>query len=269
MDFDTEPFARHGFQIFRGVVGADRIAKVRSRLETGLACALDMMTPFGIRPDIEFAGGDIRRLLTSQEAPNIDFDVRVTMTGGFPLNVRLDPTLLEIPGDENVQAILKSALGVTGLRMHMPPMARFILPGNLDAGVPAHQDVSYNRHMSNFLTLWAPLVDIDDACGGVTVFKRSDGAEHPTHLASLGVWNEELETHDLEAVNCTPMAPGDVLIFNKLLVQRSMPNHSERIRLSIDYRFFGDRDSSTKPYLDMTSGQVVSPNQMGSMSVND
>ena len=269
MDFDTQPFFRDGFQIFRGLVALDRVAVVKQRLETRLNSALDLMRPLGVRPEVAHAGGDIRALLAAPNAQSIDMDLRVTMTGSFPLDVRLDPVLLEIPHDENLQRVLKSALNTSHLRMHMPPMARFIFPGNFDAGVPPHQDVSYNHHMSNFLTLWTPLVEIDEACGGVTVFRASDRTEFSTQLSALGVWNEGLDTEGLEPVNCTPMSPGDVLIFNKLLIHRSMPNLSDRIRFSMDYRFFGDQDSSSKHYLDMSTGQVIAPNETGRASSDE
>ena len=57
--------------------------------------------------------------------------------------------------------------------MHMPPTARFILPGNSAAAVPPHQDVSYNHHLTDFITAWVPFHPIDEESGGVAVFSGS------------------------------------------------------------------------------------------------
>ena len=35
------------------------------------------------------------------------------------------------------------------------------LPNNTKAGVPVHQDAPYNKHMSNSITCWTPLVETD------------------------------------------------------------------------------------------------------------
>lgn len=142
---------------------------------------------------------------------------------------------------------------------HAADCEKFILPSNAEAGVPAHQDVSYNRHMSDCLTMWVPLVEIDEFCGGVTVFEGSDATELPTGLNSYGIWNEGVSTEGFDVTNCVPMVPGDVLIFNKLLIHQSMPNVSDRTRFSVDYRFFRESDTSSKHYLDMQSWQVVAP----------
>jgi ectoine hydroxylase-related dioxygenase (phytanoyl-CoA dioxygenase family) len=55
------------------------------------------------------------------------------------------------------------------------------------------------------------------------------------------------------------MAPGDALIFNPYVVHGSMPNLSNRIRFSIDCRFFGGDARTSKHYLDMTTWSVVAP----------
>jgi hypothetical protein len=259
MDVSAQGFKSAGYQIFRGLLDSSRVARVRATLEQKLDSAIDALKPLGIRTDTGHIGQDIRALLAKPDADKIDRDLRIVMTGHFPLDVRLDRTLWEIPRDPNVQKMLKDALGATTLRMHMPPTARFVLPYNEDAGVPAHQDVSYNQHMTNFLTMWVPLVEIDDRCGGVTVFENGVMPEMPTRSNNHGIWNEGIATQGLEGVDCAPMQPGDVLIFNKLMVHRSMPNVSDRIRFSIDYRFFGETDQSSKHYLDMQSWQVIAP----------
>lgn len=248
-----------GYQIFRGMVAKDAIATVRDFLQQELEDALGTLEPLGVRADPQGASADIRRILASPDADTLDRSLRSTMTGHYPLDTRLHPALWAIPRDGGVREVLTGLLDADALRMHMPPTARFVLPQNGAAGVPPHQDISYNHHMSDFITMWVPLVEIDEACGGLRVFSGAQQAELPTKLAAYGMWNEAVPTDGIEAVNCIPMHPGDVLIFNKFLIHQSMANISDRTRLSVDFRFFRDSDTSQKHYLDMQSWQVVAP----------
>jgi ectoine hydroxylase-related dioxygenase (phytanoyl-CoA dioxygenase family) len=220
---------------------------------------MDRMSALGIRVGTKDMVADINKLLTGPESGKIDRDLRVIMTGQYPLNVRMDPRLWSVPKSPGVQDLLSSVLGSSNLRMHMPPMARFVYPGNADAGVPAHQDVTYNKHMSDFITLWVPLVNIDPECGGVTVYPGSDKVQLKTEMLEHGIWYGDIDVSGLRPIDCEPMATGDVLIFNRFLAHKSMANLSSRIRFSLDLRFFTDRDYSEKHYLDMTTWKVVAP----------
>lgn len=184
---------------------------------------------------------------------------RENPSGHFDLDTRLDPRLWTIPRLPALQALLHDILDSESLFMHMPPAARCVLPGNLAAGVPAHQDLSYNRHMSDFITVWVPLVDIDDDCGGVAVY---EGSNAPCEIAvprdPQGHWLQGVSTRGYEAVHCK-LRGGDVLVLNKWIIHASMPNRATRTRLSIDYRFFGGQDSSSKHYLDLQTGVVIAP----------
>lgn len=190
-----------------------------------------------------------------------------TRSGHFPLEIRLSPQLWELPRQESLQAILRDALDTRDLFMHMPPAARFIEPGNPLAAVPAHQDVSYNQHMSDFLTVWIPFVPIDDACGGVAVFEGSQQLPELLDDLSRDVWLKPVPTDGLRRVECQPMQPGDILLLNRWIIHESMPNRSSGPRLSIDLRFFGEAAHSTKHYLDCQTWTVVPPGETGSGSM--
>ena len=253
-------FKTSGYQVARGLIEPKTINQTREVLEKVLEPTMDQMSALGVRVRTKNMVADIEKLLTGLEAGKIDRDLRTIMTGQYPTNIRLDPRLWEIPRLPKVQDFLSFALGSTKLRMHMPPMARFVYPGNSSAGVPAHQDISYNPHMSDFITLWVPLVDIDPECGGVTVYPGSDNAQMNTKNMNHGIWFEDIDVSGYEPVDCAPMAAGDVLIFNRFLAHKSMANVSNRIRFSLDLRFFTDRDHSDKHYLDMTTWKVIAPN---------
>src|SRR5215470_9850639 len=194
-----------------------------------LAAALeqisDLLAAYGIAPDAPDRSLQVERLLVSRgaEMPAAD---RHVLRGHFPLSVRLGEELWRIPLHLADPPFLYDILGAKRLFMHMPPTARFVLPGNVEAAVPAHQDVSYNKHLGAFCVVWVPLVDIDGACGGMAAYPRSHGR-------------------------------GELVVMSNETVHESMPNRSERTRLSIDFRFFGDNSRSSKHFLDLAQRRVV------------
>ena len=254
-------FREKGYQVFNNVISPELTARLHRVLASEVDKILALLGRVGVEPDIATAARDIVALLSDPSSSGgLDHDTRVLMTGHFPAEMRLSKTFWEIPRTPALREILKAALGSDRLRMHMPPMARFILPDNSEAGVPAHQDASYNDHMNGFVTAWMPLVDINEQCGGVTIYEgRKDGVIPVTKLVQNGVWTEAVSVQGLTPVNCVPMAPGDVLLFNPYVVHGSMPNNSKKIRFSIDCRFFGSDAETSKHYLDMTAWSVVAP----------
>lgn len=253
-------FQEKGYQLFYNVISPELVTELHGVLAAEVDKVLMLLRQVGVEPDIATAARDIVALLKNPAANGLDHDTRVLMTGHFPRELRLSKIFWDIPRTQALQDILKAALGTDRLRMHMPPMARFILPNNSEAGVPAHQDASYNDHMGGFVTVWIPLVEIDEQCGGVTIYEgRKDGVIPITKLTQNGVWIEGVSVDGLTPVNCAPMAPGDILIFNPYVVHGSMPNISKKIRFSIDCRFLGSNAESSKHYLDMTAWSVVAP----------
>jgi hypothetical protein len=207
------------------------------------------------------AGTKVERLLDT-DAANVAAEDRHVLLGHFPLAVRLDETLWRIPLALADQAFLYEFLGAKRLFVHMPPTARFVLPGNVKAAVPAHQDVTYNKHLGPFCVVWVPLVEIDGSCGGMAVFPRTQGRGElyrGAMVAASDGWIPPIDTSELERVELQPLSPGDVAVMSNETVHESMPNRSSRIRLSVDFRFFGDNSSSSKHYLDLAERRVVAP----------
>jgi hypothetical protein len=215
-------FQRDGYQIFRQVVPSNIIERLRTYLERSVAS-----------------------LTEATEA---------TAIGLLPLKNRREPILWELAKAESVQNILKEILDAKSLCLSLAPTARFVPPGDRRPMVPAHQDSSYVTHLSNFVTVWVPLVEIDEKCGGVSVFKNSPAEVLPTR--AVGNWHEALETNPSLKVDCAPMSPGDILIFNKFMIHQSMPNLSDRTRYSIDYRFFSSSIPSTRSYLSIDDWMI-------------
>lgn len=230
-----------------------------------LAAALDQISQLFAKYAIALHGPDagtrVERLLDGGVA-NVPPQDKHVLLGHFPLAVRLDETLWRIPFALADQAFLYEFLGAKSLFVHMPPAARFVLPGNVKAAVPAHQDITYNKHLGPFCVVWVPLVEIDRSCGGMAVFPRTQGRGELFHgetVAPSDGWIPPIDTSKLERVELQPLAPGDVVVMGNETVHESMPNRSQRIRLSVDFRFFGDNSRSSKHYLDLTQRRVVAP----------
>lgn len=230
---DLSHFRDHGYQIVRQVIDPAIIAGIGAFL----ASAADGLMRDGVAPA----------------------DEENARSGHFPVAVRLSPQLWALPRQPALQAIVRQALETRSTFMHMPPMARFIVPGNPLAAVPPHQDVSYNRHMTDFLTVWIPCVPIDDACGGVAVFAGSQQHSELLDELSRDVWLKPVPTDGLTRIECQPMQPGDVLLLNRWIIHESMANRSQRTRFSLDLRFFGENGRSPKHYLDCQTWEVVAP----------
>jgi hypothetical protein len=230
-----------------------------------LTVALDDISRLFAKYAIELrdpdAGAKVERLLDA-DAAKVPAEDRHVLLGHFPLAVRLDEMLWRLPLALADQAFLYELLGAKRLFVHMPPTARFVLPGNVKAAVPAHQDITYNKHLGPFCVVWVPLVEIDGSCGGMAVFPRTQGRGELYRGATVAPsdgWLSPIDTSGFERVELQPLSPGDVVVMSNETVHESMPNRSPRIRLSVDFRFFGDNSNSSKHYLDLAERRVVAP----------
>lgn len=259
---DTAHFHKHGYQVFENIIGDEILERIRLVLETDAnesikrACAELGCNNSGNLVEIIDSISREKGVLLDK----LSKSTRDTLSGHISLSTRLSEDLRLIPQIHKVKEVIKSALKSENIFMHMPPTARFVLPQNVHAGVPPHQDISYNKHMTNFVVLWVPLVDIDDFCGGVQVYKGS--GQEPEHAVLQGegrFWQDGVPTKNFEPIHCK-IKKGGALLLNKWVIHSSMPNFSNITRYSIDHRFFGDKDRSTKHYLDIQNSVVVDPN---------
>lgn len=254
-------FANEGLVIIRQALPSTVCGPTADYLAAALEQISDLLAAYGIAPDAPDRGGQVERLLVSRGA-EIPAEDRHVLRGHFPLSVRLGEELWRIPLHLADHPFLYDILGAKRLFMHMPPTARFVLPGNIEAAVPAHQDISYNKHLGAFCVVWAPLVDIDGACAGMAAYPRSHGCGELLNGASAASpdnWLPGIDTAKLERVELQPLAPGDVVVMSHETVHESMPNRSGRTRLSIDFRFFSDSSRSSKHFLDLAQRRVVAP----------
>jgi len=252
-------FEDEGIVVLKGVLPAAVCRATHDFLAAALDGMAGLFARYDVATDAPDCGKKVAQLLASPAVPPED---RHVLLGHFPLSVRLNEALWQIPLALAEQPFLYQLLGVRKLFVHMPPTARFVLPGNEKAAVPAHQDVSYNKHLGTFCVVWVPLVAIDHACGGMAVYPRTQGRGElftGDKVAPADGWIPGIDVADLARVELFPLAPGDVVVMGNETVHESMPNRSQRTRLSVDFRFFGDNSRSSKHYLDLAARRVVAP----------
>ena len=122
------------------------------------------------------------------------------------------------------------------------------LPNQDTSVVPWHQDLGYlqpdasETFMVNF---WIPLVDATMENGCMEVIAGSHKAPLIGHITGLGpgrnfkgIVDEELP--EGEQVQC-PVRLGSVLLIQHKTIHRSVPNHSDHIRWSMDIRYSDPR----------------------------
>jgi hypothetical protein len=129
--------------------------------------------------------------------------------------------------------------------MFRNPNIRYALPDNKTYVTPAHQDFFFIRGSTSFRTLWIPLMDIDTSAGGLALAAGSHKQGLREHVEQEGVYSYIFRGRRQCGVRLEDVRdpwltaeyhPGDVLVFHNLTLHWSLPNHSERVRLSIDTR---------------------------------
>ncbi len=262
---DMQEFRELGYQTARGLLDREVLADVLAFFREEMEHVCETLRSCGVRidgPEDVKAASSIEAVVSGPAFRGLGRLERDALSGNFLRATRLSERLWQIPGLRNLQAALRDVLDTRRLYMHMLPSARHVLPGNRHAGVPAHRDTSYNGHMTDFVTVWVPLVEIDDACGGVRVFEDSaepvpaNGA--PPGMLDNGLWFAGLETRAYKARDCI-FSPGDALFLDNSILHESLPNRSARTRYSIDFRFFGENATTKKHYLDMQDWRVYAP----------
>lgn len=258
---NLEPFFKNGYQVVKDVVPQQLITKTLNYLENERDKTLEVL-----KSNLAFDNQE-DLILKAQEFYNdkkkfsdLSNEAKMALSGHFRLEARLDETTREIPAHPKVQNVLKAALKAESIKLHMPPTARFILPMNTIAAVPPHQDVAYNKHVSNFIIMWVPFVNINAKCGGVVVHHGTGHfPELPTESGQ--VWLKGINSGSSDLRHCEMFA-GDILLMNKFVVHESKGNTSKTTRYSIDYRLFDANLKSKKHCYDFDSKNIIEPEEI-------
>ena len=161
----------------------------------------------------------------------------------------------ELAGSPEIIAVVE-ALCEGRVQVWEQQLIRIVYPdpdATAAQGVGAHQDgdPTLGYRARHFYTAWISLMQIDATVGGLAVapgshrlgLLQSAGAA-PSFGAGRPAAGYGLDPAELLWVT-SDFVPGSTVIFHCRTAHRGLPNHSDRVRLSCDYRYQPAGDSST------------------------
>jgi hypothetical protein len=252
-------FDARGWHVQRALLDYGDVERLRLYLQTRFDVIQKAFEAWsGVPVNDKTPYGWHQKKLSEYEARKIPRDFRNFLVGQFDLETRLDLRVVDLLSTSACQAFLKEFLKSPRYYIHFPPMLRFKFMEAPESQVPVHQDIAYNQHLSDFVTLWAPLTEINETCGGVIVYEGSHRAEVFQHESS-GAWANRARVEPLEKYPSKHilMEKGDVLLFPPTLLHESALHQSSTVRYSIDYRIFLNKEETSKSYYDPAEKRVI------------
>ena len=109
-----------------------------------------------------------------------------------------------------------------------------------DITTPPHQDFVFIQGTEETYTAWVPIGDCPRELGGLAVLEGSGKGGVYAHPVADGTGGMGVDTSLLPGEWATAdYRTGDVVFFHSLAVHKGLPNLTDRLRLSVDYRYSG------------------------------
>ena len=214
-------FAEEGYLFFRGVLKAEDVQ----------ATKLDLIRVLQKQGVVK--AGATEAIWTGAGIDNIDDSELYRI-----------PSYQKILESKSTLQFMEEILGEP-VFMFRSTTLRYALPNDPARVSPPHQDYFFVRFSQTFRTLWVPLMDIDEQVGGLVLGAGTHKRGLLDHVEQEGVYSyvfrgRKQKGIPLQSVShlgiTTDYHPGDLLIFNNLMVHWALPNVSDRVRLSFDGR---------------------------------
>jgi hypothetical protein len=214
--------ARDGYLFFRGLIPAPVIDDVRSRIARVLqdSCWLAPGT-------------------AADDLIATDLAVEEGSPGFFGAYTAIQSTQAfhELATRPELLDLAARLLGEPAFA-HPAHICRIAAPSPGANPTPIHQDYRFIQGCVDTLTSWLPLSEAPPEIGGLRVLAGSPRLGVLPVRASDGpgmMRAEADETHP--DWRTTSYLPGDVLLFGSLTVHGAMPNRTDRLRVSADFRY--------------------------------
>ena len=124
------------------------------------------------------------------------------------------------------------------VQVHTRKICRIKYPSDDYDIVGPHQDYFYIRGSEETYSAWLPLGEINQEMGGLAVAPGSHRAGFLEHQNPEDSRFSGVSFADADRVwHRSDYSPGDALIFHSLTLHRGLSNVSDRVRLSVDYRY--------------------------------
>lgn len=239
-----EQYECDGYLVLKDIVSAEILMRIQQRLEHLVDAYADEM----------LASGEL-----SSDYSELPFDrrwaaIRTEVPAARPVVWRrnlIGKALYDLWAEPGILGAACSILG-DEIRAYDLFNGRPREPHDARQTIGWHQDVSncpaWDEVDSRILTFWIPLVPVDEETGCLAVVPGSHRLGRlPFFTNEFGITGlakeEEAATDDAITV---PLEPGDALMFNELMLHRSLDNLSTRVRWSVDIRFSADSPAHRK-----------------------
>lgn len=135
-------------------------------------------------------------------------------------------------------------------------LVRHMFPRQDEHTTPQHQDYPHVQGSERLLTCWLPIGDCGADMGGLAVAAGSNRHGVLPIKPSMGAGGMSVPGDFAESWAYSPFQAGDALIFSCMTVHRGVPNRSDRMRLSVDFRYQPLADPVTAEWLTPHRGAV-------------
>lgn len=141
------------------------------------------------------------------------------------------PEFAELRESPELRGIVEKVIGVEFLSQQ-GDVCRVVHPNAPEFTTPQHQDQFFMNREEEIWIVWIPLGDCPREMGPLAVWPGSHRRGLlPTNAAGCIRSDEEIPWTSFD------LACGDALLLHKLTVHRALPNTTDQMRLSVDYRF--------------------------------
>lgn len=262
MPTPIEEFNEQGFTIFEGILDDACLEGVRRDCNRLVDCLADKLIQAGKISDPMSELPFENRLIHlyknyPDDTPRI-FRPELHLEGFFHLFAH--PRLLEF-----IESILGSEI-----RIYPNYSVRPKLPEDPRTEVLWHQDAGYTSEEADVLRMvnvWTPLVPVYEHNGCMQFVPgshRQGVARHEKAPHYLQIHDDHIKPIEDQAI-CIEMNPGDVVFFSNLLFHRGIPNRSDHVRWSLDFRY----QDATQDTMRTNKGHLLKSKAHPDQSVRD
>ncbi len=164
-----------------------------------------------------------------------------------------------VPHDPTVRRCMTALLGESAFP-HPLSIARLVFPENEEWATPPHQDYPNNQGTPDLYACWMPLGACPAELGSLSILSGSHRLGVAPLEFSLGAGNRRARLdRRFEGLEWAggDFGLGDAVVFHSHTVHRSLPNTTDRMRLSVDYRFQREGEALTEGCLQPHFGRLT------------
>lgn len=238
----VDQYYKEGFLIVEGALSNDDFAPLEAAYSDLIDERIrDFVASGKVSDPVESEGFATRLARVAEQIPGEDEDTRKSLTAGLDLMQARLPATFDFFFNPNLLSPVESIIGpeitlspIQHIRPYIPTR------GEGQRGqVPWHQDQGVTKEeadVSEILTVWIPMVDVDPHCGCLQVLPGITSQGLLQHEAEGGTRIKPHLMPEVKPYDCI-MKRGDLLFMSAYTPHRGQPNLSDFVRWTMDLRF--------------------------------